>query len=361
MKAVAAMDSFKGCLTSAEAGRAAASAFLPGECKVLPLSDGGEGFSQILTSALGGEFVTFPCHDPLGRSIEARYGLVGRIAVIETAAASGLCLLGKDELDPARASSFGTGELMADALERGATEIWLGLGGSASCDGGTGLLRALGYRFLSGDAEIIDGNPVLANITEIDCPDTNKRCRVKCFYDVSVPFCGEGGAARMFAPQKGASPELVERLDRGLARFAELAGIGDCDGAGAAGGIGGALHRFLGAEMCPGIGSVLDILSMDKKLAGCSLVLTGEGRADSQTLRGKVPLGVLQYVRARSDAKVVLLAGQVRDRGALLEAGFDEVLQVTPDGMPLEEALRPEVAAENIRRAARAVHKPSAQ
>ncbi len=358
MKAVIAMDSFKGSLTSEEAGLSAASVFEAGECEVVPVSDGGEGFSMIVTSGLGGEMVHAHCHDPLGRNIKADYGLVreGSVAVIETAAASGLGRLRKEELDPGAASSYGTGELIADALGRGAREIWLGLGGSATCDGGTGLLRALGYRFFSGGREIMDSNPVLGYITEIDSSHRNPlldRCRVVGFYDVSVPFCGEGGAARMFAPQKGASPELVEELDRGMARFASLAGgdILDCPGAGAAGGIGGALRRFLGAEMRRGIYSVLDIFSLGEKLSGCNLVVTGEGRADAQTLRGKVPLGVLEYVKSCSAATVVLLAGQVRDRDALLAAGFDSVVQVTPEGMPLDEALRPEVARENIAKA----------
>ena len=358
MKAVIAIDSFKGCLTSEEAGIAAASAFGAGECVVVPVSDGGEGFSKIVTSGLGGETVSVSCHDPLGRIIKAAYGLAGEasVAVIETAAAGGLGLLRRDELDPAAASSFGTGELIADALGRGAREIWLGLGGSATCDGGTGLLRALGYRFFSGDCEITEPNPVLCDITCIDSSRRNPLldgCRVVGFYDVSVPFCGECGAARVFAPQKGASPELVEELDRGMARFASLAGgdILDCPGAGAAGGIGGAVHRILGAEMRRGISAVLDIFSLEEKLSGCGLVVTGEGRADSQTLDGKVPLGVLEYVKGRSAAKVVLLAGQVRDRDALLAAGFDAVVQVTPEGMPLEEALRPEVARANIARA----------
>lgn len=358
MKSVIAIDSFKGCLTSEEAGLAAASVFVSGECEVVPVSDGGEGFSRIVTSGLGGEAVSASCHDPLGRAIKADYGLVGEgsVAVIETAAASGLGLLLSDELDPSAASSYGTGELIADALERGAREIWLGLGGSATCDGGTGLLHALGYRFFSGAHEIKDSNPILCDISEIDSSRRNPLldgCRVIGFYDVSVPFCGESGAARVFAPQKGASPELVEELDRGMARFASLSGgdILDCPGAGAAGGIGGALYSFLGAEMRRGISAVLDIFSLEEKLSGCGLVVTGEGRADSQTLGGKVPLGVLEYVKSRSDAKVVLLAGQVRDRDALLAAGFDAVVQVTPEGMPPEEALRPEVARGNIARA----------
>lgn len=402
MKVVIAIDSFKGCLSSEEAGLAAAKAFPAGEAEVLLVSDGGEGFSSIVTDSLGGEFRSVRCHDPLGRLIDARYGLVqkempdesssfdrrtdarydndepevsfhpggqetasrdnpvhnGRIAVIETAAASGLGLLKKTELNPALASSFGTGEMIADALAQGVREIWIGLGGSATCDGGTGMLKALGYRFLSDGIEITESNAILGKITEIDSSNRNKlldSCRIIGFYDVSVPFCGEGGAARMFAPQKGASVQLVDKLDEGLSRLAEVVckGIMNCPGAGAAGGIGGALHSVLGASMRRGISAMLDIQGLDKKLRNCGIVITGEGRADEQTLQGKVPAGVLEYVRSHSSAhtKVLLIAGQISDREKLLAAGFDDVLQITPDNMPLEEALNPSVAKANITRA----------
>ncbi len=406
MKVVIAIDSFKGCLTSEEAGLAAAKAFPAGEAEVLLVSDGGEGFSSIVTDSLGGEFRSVRCHDPLGRLINTRYGLAqgyvpgvgfcsaqrvdpkyslvrsndepgmsfhpggqetasrdnlvhnGRIAVIETAAASGLGLLKKTELNPARASSFGTGEMIADALAQGVREIWIGLGGSATCDGGTGMLKALGYRFLSDGIEITESNAILGKITEIDSSNRNKlldSCRIIGFYDVSVPFCGEGGAARMFAPQKGASTQLVDKLDDGLSRLAEVVGNGimNCPGAGAAGGIGGALHSVLGASMRRGISAMLDIQGLDKKLRDCEIVITGEGRADEQTLQGKVPAGVLEYVRSHSlvHTKVLLIAGQIYDREKLLAAGFDDVLQITPDNMPIEEALNPSVAKANINRA----------
>ncbi len=402
MKVVIAIDSFKGCLSSEEAGLAAAKAFPAGEAEVLLVSDGGEGFSSIVTDSLGGEFRSVLCHDPLGRLIDTRYGLVqkempdesssfdrrtdarydndesgmsfhpggqetasrdnlvhnGRIAVIETAAASGLGLLKKTELNPALASSFGTGEMIADALAQGVREIWIGLGGSATCDGGTGMLKALGYRFLSDGIEITESNAILGKITEIDSSNRNKlldSCRIIGFYDVSVPFCGEGGAARMFSPQKGASAQLVDKLNEGLSRLAEVVGnsIMNCPGAGAAGGIGGALHSVLGASMRRGISAMLDVQGLDKKLRDCEIVITGEGRADEQTLQGKVPAGVLEYVRSHSSShtKVLLIAGQISDREKLIAAGFDDVLQITPDNMPLEEALNPSVAKANITRA----------
>ncbi len=360
MKVIIAIDSFKGCLTSGEAGQAAAKAFPDGESEVIRVSDGGEGFSTIVTESLGGEFRSVLCHDPLGRQIATRYGLVhnGKVAVIETASASGIGLLKKNELNPALTSSFGTGEMIADALPQGVNEIWLGLGGSATCDGGTGMLKALGYRFLASGAEITETNAILSRITEIDSSNRNKlldSCKIIGFYDVNVPFCGELGAARMFAPQKGASAQMVEKLDEGLSRFAGVVGndISDCPGAGAAGGIGGALHSVLGASMKQGITAMLDILGLDAKLKDCNLVITGEGRSDLQTLQGKVPFGVLEYVRTHSvkQTKVLLVAGKICDREALLAAGFDAVLQVTPDEMPLEDALKPSVAKDNITRA----------
>lgn len=365
MKALIAIDSFKGCLTSVEAGNAALEAFAEGEAEVIPVSDGGEGFSTILTESLGGSFRTVSCHDPLRRSIKARYGIIGRTAIIETAAASGLGLLRKKELNPLLATSYGTGELISDALEYGCEEIWLGLGGSATCDGGTGMLQALGYRFLPEDSgSVVYGNiprVILKNIYGMDSSSRSKlldSCRITGFYDVSVPFCGPGGAARMFAPQKGADPEMVESLDRWLTMlcgvFSKYSGedVLNIPGAGAAGGIGGALGGVLGASMVQGIQKVLDISRLDSKLDSCDIVITGEGRADAQTLRGKVPVGVLEYVRAHTvpenRPKVILVAGQVSDRQLLLDAGFDAVLQITPEGMPLSEALDPVTASANI-------------
>lgn len=360
MKALIAIDSFKGCLTSAQAGNAALRAFPDGCAEIIPVSDGGEGFSTTLTGCLGGTFRTVSCHDPLGRVISAKYGVAGRTAVIETAAASGLGLLRRNELNPVLTSSYGTGELMLDALEHGAEEIWLGLGGSATCDGGIGLLQALGYRFRTDEAK---SGSSLVNIQEIDSSCRCKAldsCKITGFYDVSVPFCGPGGAARMFAPQKGASPAMVEMLDEWMSRLCETyvefseMDVMNIPGSGAAGGIGGALGGVLGATMAQGIHKVLDIAGFGQKLKSCDLVITGEGRADIQTLRGKVPVGVLEYSRRHrapgKSPKVILIAGRLSDKEQLLEAGFDAVLQVTPEDTPLSVALAPATAEANITR-----------
>ena len=364
MKALIAIDSFKGCLTSMEAGKAALEAFTEGEAEIIPVSDGGEGFSTILTESLGGTFRTAVCHDPIGRPIKARYGLADSTAIIETAAASGLGLLRKDELNPLKATSYGTGELILDALEYGCEEIWLGLGGSATCDGGTGMLRALGYRFLPENGTCLRNTEVLKDIHEIDAATHSRlldSCKITGFYDVSVPFCGPDGAARMFAPQKGASPEIAEALDAWLSKLCETYSrfsgkdVMNIPGAGAAGGIGGALGGILSAKMVPGIDRLLEISGRRQGLESYDLIITGEGKADRQTLHGKVPAGVLEYVKKHAGTgkrpKVILIAGQVSDREQLLDAGFNAVLQITPAGTPLSDALDPANARRNIKAA----------
>jgi glycerate kinase len=369
LKAIIAIDSFKGCLTSQEAGKAAMAAFPSGEATVVPISDGGEGFTKVITELLDGIFRKVNCTDPLGRSITAEYGLVadGRIAVIETAAASGLGLVAPGERNPLYSSSFGTGEIMADALDSGVEEIWLGLGGTATCDGGTGMLQALGYRFLTPSGMLASGQTELGNILEIESSRRNKNipdCRITGFYDVSVPFFGNGGAAKMFAPQKGATPEMVDAIDSWMAQlcyvYSNFSGkdIKNIPGSGAAGGIGGALRACFRADMVPGVWKVLDLARFGNMLDSCSIVITGEGHSDIQTLKGKVPFGVLEYAK-KYDAecgcgrktKVYLLAGKVSDRAQLLEAGFEDVIQITPEGMSLDRAMQPATAKANIAKA----------
>ena len=333
MKTLLALDSFKGSLSAREAVDAAASA-LQGEVVRLPLSDGGEGFTDCLVHALGGSYRTVRTHDPLGRPVKARYGLVrdGRVAVIETAAAGGILLLDRAELDPWNASSYGIGEMMRDAVNQQVSEIWIGLGGTAVMDGGTGMLEALA--------------PLPSSV------------RIHAFFDADVPLTGPHGAAFVFGPQKGADAEMVLRLDdrfRMLSRrWKEKYGIDpdEIPGSGAAGGIGAALGVCLGAEMHPGIEAVLEAVDFCGKLSGCSLVITGEGKADRQTLTGKVPFGVLRQVRRFSpDIPVVLLAGRVEDRGRLIEAGFTDVIQITPENELEGRGLEKEVAAANLKRA----------
>lgn len=368
MNVILAIDSFKGCLTSLEAEKAASKAFTQDdEFICIPVSDGGEGFSKTLTDAFGGSFRTVKVSDPLGRPLEAQYGTIhnGRTAIIETAAASGLTLIDPSERNPLYTTSYGTGELIEDALNEGAEEIFLGLGGSATNDGGIGLLQALGYKFVTPGGYVIPGRAVLSNIIDVDDSGRNPRlkdCSIYGFYDVNVPFCGRGGATEIFSPQKGAGPEMVEALDDWMQQiccvYSRYCGkeIQTAPGSGAAGGIGGSIQAFLHARMFEGIEKFLDFVSMRLSLdMDFNVVITGEGKADNQTLTGKVPKGVLDYVRRYDMAskkprtKVFLIAGKVENKDELLQAGFDGVLQVTPDNIPEKQALDKDYASSRIK------------
>ena len=331
MKTLLALDSFKGCLTAAEAVGAAASALPCGQAVPLPLSDGGEGFTDCLVSALGGTYLYATVHDPIGRLVKVRYGLVhhGRTAVIETAAASGITCLEESERNPLITSSFGTGELMKDAIEQGVEKIYIGLGGTATMDCGSGLLKALGT-----------------------LPPS---VRIHAFFDTDVPLMD---APSLYGPQKGADGPMVRELERRFLRqLADWKAAFGVDanllpGAGAAGGIGAALSVCLGAMMHEGIGAVLEAVRFRERLEGCGLVITGEGKADRQTLTGKVPCGVLRATRKYAPGTpVVLLAGKVEDAEALREAGFDAILQITPEDQLNGNYLEKSLAMENLRQA----------
>ena len=364
MKAILAIDSYKGCLSSREVEKAAAMAFTKEDAVTcIPVSDGGEGFSSILTDILGGETRTIISHDPLGNTIEATYGIVGggSVAVIDTATSSGLSLVPPERRNPLYETSYGTGELIADALTEGVDEVWIGLGGSATCDGGLGMLQALGYRFLPPEG-IVD-NPVMANIISVDDTHAHRGLRsvkISAFYDVDVPFCGRGGAALAFAPQKGAGPQMAQALDSWMdllcglySRYSGLP-IMNSPGAGAAGGIGGAMTAFLHARMYMGVERFLEKIGFEEYLSSGEnsqcIVVTGEGKSDFQTLTGKLPLGVLRFVRthAHPSTVVILLSGRVDDPVEFYRAGFDEVVEVTPRDTPPEKITDPEAARRNI-------------
>ena len=366
-----AFDSFKGSLTSCEV----ADAFEEGVRSVLPdctvrkvcLADGGEGTAEAMVSTLHGEWVDVEVLDPLMRPIHARYGVVddGRTAVIEMASASGLTLLAEDERNPLKTSTYGTGQLMADALKRGCRKLLIGIGGSATNDAGTGMLSALGFRFYDAGGHLLDGcGESLERIAVIDSshilPEL-KAADIRVACDVTNPFCGPQGAAYVFAPQKGADRGMVERLDRGMRHFAAVVSqygdrvdvTGIC-GAGAAGGLGGAFVALLGAPLCQGIGLVLDAVRFDELLEGCDLVVTGEGRIDRQTLMGKAPMGVLDAATRRG-IPVVAIGGSVESCAELAQSGFSSILSINDEGLPLHLAMRPDVACENVRRMGRQV------
>lgn len=347
MKFIVAIDSFKGCLSSIDAGRAAAQgigrAQPDAQIVTLPVSDGGEGMLDAFTSALGGKRITVNVHDPLMRPIKAQYGLSddGTTAIIEIAQASGLTLLTPNERDPLRATSYGTGELMADALNRGCTHLLMGLGGSATSDGGMGMLQALGVRF---DGHSIDLGQSLLNRHEFT---------VTVASDVQNPLCGPDGAAHVYGPQKGATIAMVRELDERLLHFAQLTtsatGIDHSltPGAGAAGGLGFALLAYMNAALRSGTELLLDAVGFDLLLKDATLVITGEGSADRQTLMGKLPYGIMRRA-ARQGVNTTLIAGRVADADALVKAGFNAVRCVNPPQRPVAECMKPQVASDSI-------------
>ena len=342
-KIIVAIDSFKGCLTSTEANRAAAEGIrqrMPdAEVVQIPVSDGGEGWLEAFQAALGGRLVDVNVKDPLMRPVMAQYLIKDDTAVIEIAKASGLTLLLPEERNPLVATSYGTGQLVVDAVRRGCRNIIVGLGGSATSDCGIGMLRA-----------IIDS---FAKQGSWDDVTALRDVHFTIATDVTNPLCGENGAAHVFAPQKGATPEMVLLLDARAKRFAEVSAkhFGydrqDMPGAGAAGGLGYAFLQYLDADCKAGIQLLLEAIRFDETVKDASLVITGEGSADRQTLMGKLPFGILQRAKAYN-VPVTLIAGRVKDSQLLLDAGFSRVECINPPGLSIEEAMKPETAKKNI-------------
>ena len=342
MKVVIALDSFKGCLTSKEANEAAAegirSAYPDAEVVEVPVSDGGEGYMEAFHAAIGGKLEEVTVRDPLMRPVLAKYLLHNEMAVIEIAQASGLTLLTKEERNPMVATSYGTGQLVADAVRKGAKHIIVGLGGSATSDAGIGMLRAL-----------ID---TFAKHGQWDDIEAFKDVTFTIASDVKNPLCGENGAAHVFAPQKGATPEMVLALDERARKFAEVSAKhfgydrSQMAGAGAAGGLGYAFMQYLNAKSMSGIQLLLDTIRFKELTKDADFIITGEGSADRQTLMGKLPMGILAQ---SGQTPVILIAGRINDRKDLLNAGFAQVECINPPDLPLEEAMRKGVAQQNIR------------
>lgn len=332
-KIVIACDSYKGCLSSSDVANAVAQgvAEVYPDCEVVKLAvaDGGEGTVEALVDTLGGHLEWAEVSDPLGRPVKAAYGVAGDLAIIESAAACGLTLLTKEERNPLVTSTKGLGELIMAAIDKGCRKFLIGLGGSATNDGGMGMIRAEGF------LEMTKG----------------MKFTVAC--DVDTPYIGEHGASRVFGPQKGASEQDVEILEERLRGYALTilketgVDVRDMAGAGAAGGLGGAFRAYLGAELKRGVDLVLDQIDFDSKIHGADLVITGEGCSDYQTLKGKTASGVLERAK-RQGIPVALVSGAVRDEQMLRDGGFGIIEAVSPLSMSREEAMRPEVAKFNI-------------
>ncbi len=355
MRVVIAPDSFKGsvsALGAAEAMERGVRAVFPdAEVRKVPIADGGEGTVEALVAATHGRLQRRTVRGPLGEPVNAHWGILGdgRTAVLEMASASGLPLVPKERRDPRITSTFGTGELVRAALDAGLTKLIVGIGGSATNDGGTGLARALGIRFLDASGQDLpEGGGALSRLAAVDLAGADPRvatAEILVACDVDNPLTGPRGASAVYGPQKGATPEMVKELDAALGRFAQVAraatgrDVAELPGAGAAGGLGAGLLFFTPARLRPGVEIVLETTGFEAIVEGADLVLTGEGRTDFQTAMGKAPVGVAAVAK-RHGVPVVCLAGGLGD-GAddVLAHGIDALASVVPQAMTLEECM----------------------
>ena len=359
---VIASDSFKGSLTSGEVAQSATKGILEvyPDCKVtqVNVADGGEGTVDAVVDTLQGEKITISVSNPIGKPVDATYGIAGDTAIIEMAAASGLPLLAAEERNPWVTSTYGTGEMILDAIARGCSKFLVGIGGSATNDAGTGMLQALGFRFFDNNGILIENccGGILGEIASIDdtqVPEAIKNAQFTVACDVDTPFCGPIGAAYVFAPQKGASPEMVQQLDEGMASFAKVIeakygiDIVPMAGAGAAGGMGGGFRAFLNATLKKGIDMVLDAIGFDSIISGADLVVTGEGKVDFQTAKGKTAAGVLARAKAQG-IPVVAIGGCVEMCDSLREMGFAGIYPILEEKVPLELAMQRDFASQNV-------------
>lgn len=354
MKIVIAPDSYKGSVSAvgvAEAmERGVRKVFPDAEVVKMPIADGGEGTVETMIEASGGTWVEETVVGPLGEPVKAGWGIMGdgETGVIEMAAASGLPLVG-DRKNPLITTTYGTGELIVSALNRGLKRIIIGIGGSATNDGGVGMARALGVRFLDADGkELANGGGALADLATIDVSGIDSRINdvtllVAC--DVDNPLCGPTGASFVYGPQKGATPEMVEALDAALANYADIAektlgkSVKDTPGAGAAGGLGAGLMLFTQTELRPGIDIILEVNEFDKALEGASLMLTGEGQTDFQTARGKAPVGAAKWAK-KYDIPVVCISGGLgKGANEVLAHGIDAIASIAPHPISLEDCI----------------------
>ncbi|WBL71643.1 glycerate kinase [Serratia liquefaciens] len=368
-KVVIAPDSFKESLSALEVAEAIERGFRQIFPQVqyvkLPMADGGEGTVDSMVAATGGEIVRAEVTGPLGQPVQAFYGLLGEgeTAVIEMAAASGLHLAPKAQRDPRMTTSYGTGELILAALERGVKAIILGIGGSATNDGGAGMLQALGVKLLDDQRQCLQpGGAALAQLAYIDLSGMDPRLQqvnITAACDVDNPLCGANGASAVFGPQKGATPETVAQLDAALRHYGTLLEqatgreVINVPGAGAAGGMGAALLGMLNARLRPGIEIVIETLQLEEALRDADLVITGEGRLDSQSIHGKTPIGVARVAK-RYGLPVIGIAGSLsKDYQVVHQHGIDAAFSVLDRVVSLEEALSE--AADNLEVTARNV------
>lgn len=371
MKIVIAIDSFKGSLSSLEAGIAVANGinrvYRDAEIFVRPIADGGEGTVDAVISALDGERITATVSDPLGRPIESSYGIANGTAFIEMAAASGITLISANERNPLHTTTYGVGELIKDAINRGIRDFVIGIGGSATNDGGIGMLSALGFGFLDENGKNVPfGAKGLGSLTEIRTNNALKElkeCSFKVACDVKNPLCGKNGCSAVFGPQKGATSEMIEKMDKWFCNYAELtkailpSSDPDLPGSGAAGGLGFALRSYLGAELTSGIDLIMEATRLEAHIKEADIVITGEGKLDGQSYMGKAPVGVAKLAK-KYGKPVIAFAGAVTpDASICNEHGIDAFFPAVRTPCSLEEAMAPKNATANLSDTAEQVFK----
>jgi len=354
MNILIASDSFKGTMSSVqimEKLAEAANAHLHCDVAKIAIADGGEGTVEALVSNCGGNIISSEVTGPLFQKVTAQYGITSEdTAIIEMAQASGLALASLDK-NPLNTTSYGTGELIKGALERGYRKILIGLGGSATNDGGIGAMMALGAKFYDQDNHLITAGTgaKLQNICAIDVSQMHpliQDCEIKVICDVNNPLLGETGATYVFGPQKGADANKLEILEAGMTNYAKVVSrdlqqaFENVPGAGAAGGLGYALITFLGAELVRGVDAILDLVQFDKLMKNVDLVITGEGNMDGQSLYGKVPIGVAKRCEQFGVPVIAVVGGMDESATAVYEHGIAAVFPILPKAMPLEEALQ---------------------
>ncbi|HEO0046318.1 TPA: glycerate kinase [Streptococcus agalactiae] len=368
MKVVVAIDSLKGSLSSLEAGNAIKESInevISGaDVEVHPLADGGEGTVEALTLGMGGTIETIPVKGPLGEKVHASYGIIPQrqLAIIEMAAAAGITLIATEERNPLHTTTYGVGEMIKDAISKGCRHFIIGIGGSATNDGGAGMLQALGYALLDKDnQEISLGAQGLADLKSISTDkviEELKECDFKIACDVTNPLCGAQGCSSIFGPQKGADEDMITKMDTWLSNYATLATSvsekvdATIEGTGAAGGLGFAFLAFTNATLEPGIDIILSEINIEKAISEADLVVTGEGRLDGQTVMGKAPIGVAKLAK-KYGKKVVAFSGSVTEDAILCnQHGIDAFFPIVRRLISLDEAMSKEVAYKNMKETA---------
>lgn len=368
MKIVVAVDSFKGSLSSTEAASAITEGFLKVDptvtVKSYSLADGGEGTVETVISAMGGEWRSLSVNGPLRDEVISKYGEVvkTRTAVMEMASASGITLITEDRRNPLYTTTYGVGEMINDAIDRGARSFVIGIGGSATNDGGIGMLSALGFEFLDGEGNPVpDGALGLKALREIRT--TGKRaeldeCRFLIACDVKNPLCGENGCSSIFGPQKGATPEMVLDMDAWMKNYAALTAtvIPGADmnypGCGAAGGLGFAFLNYLGAELKSGVDLILDAINIEADLPDSDLVITGEGRIDGQSYMGKAPVGIAKLAKKYGKPVVAFCGCATKDASVCNDHGIDAIFPILKAPCTVEEAMQIPTSERNLKETA---------